>query len=203
MDKRLLSMLNELQYSEEEITRLEKEANDSINIDKYYVRNGELLKKLTLQMLEESIRNELQAGEEIEEELLVDEGYMANNKVIPNIYYVGATFYYYIVLTNKRVIMKGLDCYFKKTNEHSMPIVDIQSISQHKKMKNVYEIKYNNNRIQFGSIKYAHEIAMIIMELKKRGVKVEKYTDFEKGFYIFINIFVIATIGLLAIKYLM
>ena len=44
MDKRLLSMLNELQYSEEEITRLEKEANDSINIDKYYVRNGELLK---------------------------------------------------------------------------------------------------------------------------------------------------------------
>lgn len=45
MDKRLLSMLNELQYSEEEITRLEKEANESINIDKYYVRNGGLLKK--------------------------------------------------------------------------------------------------------------------------------------------------------------
>lgn len=35
MDKRLLSMLNELQYSEEEIARLEKEANESINIDKY------------------------------------------------------------------------------------------------------------------------------------------------------------------------
>lgn len=87
MDKRLLSMLNELQYSEEEITRLEKEANESINIDKYYVRNGELLKKITLQMLEESIRSELQADEEIEKELLVDEGYMANNKVIPNIYY--------------------------------------------------------------------------------------------------------------------
>ena len=49
MDKRLLSMLNELQYSEEEITRLKKEANESINIDKYYVRNGELLKKITLQ----------------------------------------------------------------------------------------------------------------------------------------------------------
>ncbi len=78
--------------------------------------------------------------------------------------------------------MKGLDCYFKKTNEHSMPIGDIQSISQHKKMKNVFEIKYNNNYIQFGSIAYAHEVAMIIMELKKRGVKVEKYTDFEKGF---------------------
>ncbi|EJR37999.1 hypothetical protein III_03752 [Bacillus mycoides] len=46
MDKRLLSMLNELQYSDEEITRLEKEANESINIDKYYVRNGGLLKKL-------------------------------------------------------------------------------------------------------------------------------------------------------------
>ena len=43
-------------------------------------------------MLEESIRNELQTGEEIEKELLVDEGYMANNKVIPNVYYVGATF---------------------------------------------------------------------------------------------------------------
>ena len=46
-------MLNELQYSEEEITRLEKEANESINIDKYYVKNGELLKKLTVQTLEE------------------------------------------------------------------------------------------------------------------------------------------------------
>ncbi|MBC2683455.1 PH domain-containing protein [Bacillus toyonensis] len=203
MDKRLLSMLNELQYSEEEITRLEKESNESINIDKYYVRNGELLKKLTLQMLEESIRNELQAGEEIQKELLVDEGYMANNKVIPNIYYVGATFYYYIVLTNKRMIMKGLDCYFKKTNEHSMPIGDIQSISQHKKMKNVFEIKYNNNYIQFGSIAYAHEVAMIIMELKKRGVKVEKYTDFEKGFFLFFNILVIVSSGLCFIKYLM
>ncbi|MBX0353518.1 PH domain-containing protein [Bacillus toyonensis] len=202
MDKRLLSMLNELQYSEEEITRLEKEANESINIDKYYVRNGELLKKLTLQMLEESIRNELQAGEEIQKELLVDEGYMANNKVIPNIYYVGATFYYYIVLTNKRMIMKGLDCYFRKTNEHSMPIGDIQSISQHKKMKNVFEIKYNNNYIQFGSIAYAHEVAMIIMELKKRGVKVEKYTDLEKGWMIFFSVFVIAMGSLLALPYL-
>ncbi|AXK17706.1 PH domain-containing protein [Bacillus sp. COPE52] len=203
MDKRLLSMLNELQYLKEEITRLEKEANESINIDKYYVRNGELLKKLTVQMLEESIRNELQADEEIQKELLVDEGCMVNSKVIPNILYAGATFYYYIVLTNKRVIMKGLDCYFKKTNEHSVPIEDIQSISQHKKMKNVFEIKYNNNYIQFGSIAYAHEVAMIIMELKKRGVKVEKYTDFEKGFFLFFNILVIVSSGLCFIKYLM
>ncbi|MFL0401012.1 PH domain-containing protein [Bacillus nitratireducens] len=202
MDKKLLSMLNELQYSEEEITRLEKEANESINIDKYYVRNGELLKKLTLQMLEESIRSELQADEEIKKELLVDEGGMVNNKVIPNILYAGATFYYYIVLTNKRVIMKGLDYYFKKTNEHSMPIKDIQSVSQHKKMKNVFEIKYNNNYIQFGSVAYAHEIAMIIIELKKRGVKVGKYTDLEKGWMIFFSVFVIAMVSLLALPYL-
>ena len=74
MDKRLLSMLNELQYSEEEITRLEKEADETINIDKYYVKNGELLKKLTVQMLEESVRKELQEGEEIECEILVEEG---------------------------------------------------------------------------------------------------------------------------------
>ncbi|HHT7236471.1 MULTISPECIES: PH domain-containing protein [Bacillus] len=202
MDKRLLSMLNELQYSDKEIKRLEQEADASINIDKYYVRNGELLKKLTLQMLEESIRNELQTGEEIEKELLVDEGCMVNSKVIPNILYAGATFYYYIVLTNRRVIMKGLDCYYKKTNEHSMPIEDIQSISQHKKMKNVFEIKYNNNYIQFGSIEYAHEIAMIIMELKKRGVKVGKYTDLEKGWMIFFNVFVIAMGGLIILQYL-
>ena len=56
MDKRLLSMLNELQYSDEEIARLEKEADETINVDKYYVKNGELLKKLTVQMLEESVR---------------------------------------------------------------------------------------------------------------------------------------------------
>lgn len=74
MDKRLLSMLNELQYSEEEITRLEKEADETINVDKYYVKNGELLKKLTVQMLEESVRKELQEGEEIECEILVEEG---------------------------------------------------------------------------------------------------------------------------------
>ena len=73
MDKRLLSMLNELQYSEEEITRLEKEADETINVDKYYVKNGELLKKLTVQMLEESVRKELQEGEEIECEILVEE----------------------------------------------------------------------------------------------------------------------------------
>ena len=62
------------QYSEEEITRLEKEADETINIDKYYVKNGELLKKLTVQMLEESVRKELQEGEEIECEILVEEG---------------------------------------------------------------------------------------------------------------------------------
>lgn len=67
-------MLNELQYSEEEITRLEKEADETINVDKYYVKNGELLKKLTVQMLEESVRKELQEGEEIECEILVEEG---------------------------------------------------------------------------------------------------------------------------------
>ena len=74
MDKRLLSMLNELQYSDEEIARLEKEADETINIDKYYVKNGELLKKLTVQMLEESVRKDLQEGEEIECEILVEEG---------------------------------------------------------------------------------------------------------------------------------
>ena len=61
MDKRLLSMLNELQYSEEEITRLEK-ADETINVDKYYVKNGELLKKLTVQMLEESVRKRVTRG---------------------------------------------------------------------------------------------------------------------------------------------
>ncbi|HDR8065439.1 TPA: sigma-70 family RNA polymerase sigma factor, partial [Bacillus cereus] len=114
MDKRLLSMLNELQYSEEEIARLEKEANESINIDKYYVKNGELLKKLTVQMLEESVRKELQEGEEIQCEILVEEGSLVNSKVIPNILTTGATFYYYIVLTNTRLQIIALDCYFKK-----------------------------------------------------------------------------------------
>ncbi|MBE7103189.1 flagellar motor switch protein FliG [Bacillus cereus] len=203
MDKRLLSMLNELQYSDEEIKRLEQEADASINIDKYYVRNGELLKKLTLQMLEESIREELQENEEIENELLVEEGCMVNTKVIPNIYTVGATFYYYIVLTNKRLLIKGLDCYFKKVNEYSVLIEDIQAISQHKKMKNVYGIKYNNNYIQFGSVEYEQELTKIIMKLKQRGVKEEKYKDFEKGLLLFFNIFVIVTSGLLFIKYLM
>ncbi|MFE6136927.1 flagellar motor switch protein FliG [Bacillus sp. NPDC057893] len=203
MDKRLLSMLNELQYSDEEIKRLEQEAEVSINIDKYYVRNGELLKKLTLQMLEESIREELQEDEEIENELLVEEGCMVNTKVIPNIYTVGATFYYYIVLTNKRLLMKGLDCYFKKVNEYSMLIENIQAISQHKKMKNVYGIKYNKKYIQFGSIEHEQELAMIIMKLKQHGVKEEKYKDFEKGWMIYFNVLVIVTSGLLFLKYLM
>ena len=38
------------------------------------MKNGELLKKLTVQMLEESVRKELQEGEEIECEILVEEG---------------------------------------------------------------------------------------------------------------------------------
>lgn len=83
-----------------------------------------------------------------------------------------------------------------------MPIEDIQSVSQHKKMKNVFEIKYNNKYIQFGSVAYAHEIAMIIIELKKRGVKVGKYTDLEKGWMIFFSVFVIAMGSLLALPYL-
>ncbi len=62
--------------------------------------------------------------------------------------------------------MKGLDCYFKKVNEYSILIEDIQAISQHKKMKNVYGVKYSKKYIQFGSIEHENEITMIIMKLK-------------------------------------
>ncbi|WP_144476440.1 flagellar motor switch protein FliG [Bacillus thuringiensis] len=203
MDKRLLSMLNELQYSEEEITRLEKEANESINIDKYYVKNGELLKKLTVQMLEESVRKELQEGEEIQCEILVEEGSLVNSKVIPNILTTGATFYYYIVLTNTRLQIIALDCYFKKLNKYSVLVNSIQAVSQHKKMKNVYGIKINNNYIQLGSKEYNQELTVLIGKLKQFGVKEERYKDFEKSWMIFFNVFVIAIAGLLVLKYLM
>ena len=49
---------------------------------------------------------------------------------------------------------------------NTMPIDAIQSVSQHKKMKNVYGIKYNNTHIQLGSIEYKHELA-ILVEVKK------------------------------------
>ncbi|TCJ83769.1 UNVERIFIED_ORG: hypothetical protein EDC93_102465 [Bacillus cereus] len=203
MDKRLLSMLNELRYSEEEITRLEKEANESINIDKYYVKNGELLKRLTVQMLEESVRKELQEGEEIECEILVDEGSLVNSKVIPNIFTAGATFYYYIVLTNTRLRIISLDCYFKKINEYNVLISSIQAVSRHKKMKNVYGININNNLIQLGSKEYNQELTILIEKLKQCGVKEERYKEFEKRWMIFFNVFVIAMGGLLVLKYLM
>lgn len=67
-----------------------------------------------MQMLEELVRKELQEGEKIECEILVEEGSLVNSKVIPNIFATGATFYYYIVLTNTRLRIKSLDCYFKK-----------------------------------------------------------------------------------------
>lgn len=69
-------------------------------------------------------------------------------------------------------------------------------------MKNVFEIKYNNNYIQFGSVECAREIAIIMIELKKRGVKVGKYTDLEKGWMIFFSVFVIVMGGLIALPYL-
>lgn len=202
MDKRLLSMLNELQYSEEEITRLEKEADETINVDKYYVKNGELLKKLTVQMLEESVRKELQEGEEIECEILVEEGSLVNSKVIPSIITAGATFYYYIVLTNTRLRMKSLDCYFKKINEYNVLISSIQAVSRHKKMKNVYGITIDNNYIQLGSTEHEQELKTVIEKLKQRGVKEERYKEFEKSWLIFFNVFVIAMGGLLVLKYL-
>lgn len=45
------------------------------------MKNGELLKKLTVQMLEESVRKDLQEGEEIECEILVEEGSLVNLKL--------------------------------------------------------------------------------------------------------------------------
>ncbi|HDR7251786.1 flagellar motor switch protein FliG [Bacillus cereus group sp. Bc002] len=202
MDKRLLSMLNELQYSDEEIARLEKEADETINIDKYYVKNGELLKKLTVQMLEESVRKDLQEGEEIECEILVEEGSLVNSKVIPNILTAGAAFYYYIVLTNTRLRIKSLDCYFKEINEYNVLISSIQAVSRHKKMKNVYGITIDNNYIQLGSKEYNQELTLLIEKLKKCGVKEERYKEFEKRWMIFFNVFVIAIGGLLVLKYL-
>ncbi len=42
----------------------------------------------------------------------------------------------------------------------------------------------------------------LIIAMKKRGVKVEKYTDLEKGWMIFFSVFVIAMGSLLALPYL-
>ena len=132
MDKRLLSMLNELQYSDEEIARLEKEADETINIDKYYVKNGELLKKLTVQMLEESVRKRFTRRRRNRMRNISRRGSLVNSKVIPNILTAGAAFYYYIVLTNTRLRIKSLDCYFKEINEYNVLISSIQAVSRHK-----------------------------------------------------------------------
>ncbi|WP_459501423.1 flagellar motor switch protein FliG [Bacillus sp. C1] len=203
MDKRMLSMLNELQYSEEEIAQLEKEAKRTIEIDKYYVRNGALLRKLILQTLEKTIRDELKKGEEIEKELLVEEGGIVNYKVIPNIMTAGAVFYYYVVLTNKRLLLKGLDCYYKQVNEHEIPLDTIDEISQKEEEPNVYGIKVEKTYIRLGSKEKWEELHEMMLLLKEMGINKGKYNDFEKKFLIGLTIFIVVTQGLLLMKYIL
>lgn len=146
------------------------------------MRNGALLRKLTIQTLEKSIREELKEDEVIEKELLVEEGGIVNYKVIPNLWTAGAVFYYYVVLTNKRLLLKGLDCYYKKVKEHEIPLGSIDEISQKEEEQNVYGIKVKRMYIRLGSKEQWEELQEIMLLLKERGVNKGKYKNFEKIF---------------------
>ena len=52
-------------------------------------------------------------------------------------------------------------------------------------MKNVYGITIDNNYIQLGSAEHEQELKTVIEKLKQRGVKEERYKEFEKSWLIF------------------
>ncbi|MED1517605.1 flagellar motor switch protein FliG, partial [Bacillus paranthracis] len=60
----------------------------------------------------------------------------------------------------------------------------------------------DNNYIQLVSTEHEQELKTVIEELKQRGVKEERYKEFEKSWLIVFNVFVIAMGGLLVLKYL-
>ncbi|KFM99785.1 bacterial PH domain protein [Bacillus clarus] len=73
------------------------------------------------------------------------EGGFVNSRIILSLVIAGATFYHYFVVTNKRLRIKSLDCYFKKVNAYNILIDDIQAVSQHEKEKNVHAFSIHLN----------------------------------------------------------
>ncbi|WP_235190033.1 ArsR/SmtB family transcription factor [Bacillus gaemokensis] len=111
--------------------------------------------------------------------------------------------YYYVVLTNKRLLLKGLDCYYKQVNEHEIQLGSIDEISQKEEEINVYGIRVKRTYIRLGSKEHWEELHEMMLLLKERGINKGKYNDFEKKFVIGVAIFVVVTQGLLLMKYIL
>jgi hypothetical protein len=177
MKENLLVALNEITYSNEELKQIEDEIdNEDIDMDKYYVRNSKLIKKIAIKTMEDSIRINFLEGEAFEKSLLVDQGYFGNNNTIPSGMIADSIVYYYILLTNNRIFIIGLNQFFKQVVKYIESIENIIQVSEDWKVRNVCQIVFDNYYIDLTSQDNKDELIELINLLIQKGVQKKSIT---------------------------
>jgi hypothetical protein len=209
MDKKLLVSLNELQYSDKEIEEIEKQANSQeVDMDKYFIRNAALKRKLAISAIDEYVSKELAEDEVVEKTAIIDSGIRA----MPSLYTWGASIYYYVSITNKRLVIVGLDYNYKVVTSYMKSFEEIEGIIEKKKVEMTYgmglffkyALVFEEITIPLGTTENKEELREVIELLRSKGVRNVKDRDIDYSraavgsYIIFIIIFVVMMVKVIS-----
>ncbi|QLY79431.1 hypothetical protein [Clostridium intestinale] len=133
-DREALELLNSVEYSEEEIKKLEEKAisrSNSIGEDLYKIKNDRVLRNIAFIELERKIKSYLEKDENIKYKMMVLQSYL-EKKIFAR--YVGdwggkVAIYMGLLVTNKRIFVFRLDHFYEVLEEYSNDINNLESFT--------------------------------------------------------------------------
>lgn len=133
-DREALELLNSVEYSEEEIKKLEEKAisrSNSIGEDLYKIKNDKVLRNIAFIELERKVKGYLEKDENIKYKMMVLQSYL-EKKIFAR--YVGdwggkVAIYMGLFVTNKRIFVFRLDHFYEVLEEYSNDINNLESFT--------------------------------------------------------------------------
>lgn len=174
-DREILELLNSVEYSEEEIKKLEEKAisrSNSIGEDLYKIKNDKVLRNIAFIELERKVKSYLEKDENIKYKMMVLQSYL-EKKIFAR--YVGdwggkVAIYIGLFVTDKRIFVFRLDHFYDVLEEYSNDIDNLESFTDlwkkcdtislnFKDGKNVFPRPFEkeNKEIFLDMIKYLRE----------------------------------------------
>lgn len=133
-DREVLELLNSVEYSEEEIKKLEEKAisrSNSIGEHLYKIKNDKVLRSIAFIELERKVKSYLEKDENIKYKMMVLQSYL-EKKIFAR--YVGdwggkVAIYMGLFVTNKRIFVFRLDHFYEVLEEYSNDINNLESFT--------------------------------------------------------------------------
>ena len=207
-DKEILSILNSIEYKEDEINEIERLSElegPSIGEELYNVQNDKILKDITFSSLEKKVKGSLRANEEIKYKMIVLQSFLEKGIFVRDIGAFGAKSAVYIALfvTDKRVFSFRMDTIYNVLEEYSNDLINITGLSDLWNECETIGIKFNDDKEllprPFGEENKELFLKLIKYLKENQGLEFEKYKGEKKtlGYWIYVSIAILLVIVML------